>query len=389
MLTEGSPLRTSSISQSDIDNILKIDISDEATRKALHSKYDKLYQEYKSKLNKTEKAEIGYLGGTYSGEKKYTNEYEAGNIASEYKEAILYNQLLNKYTDEQLVKTISLVSEQRKLLAGISNEERALNRVNKTINGGTVTKGKSIVGNGISMPQEIDDELKEDYVALTLSLEREIAGLWANATAEVREKAIKKLTDMGGNGIDIPIMSGKKELPLPETKDFSKYVDGFNGIANVMGSLSGMTDNATASMLNWVSSTLSAIGMAIPAITALTLVKKKEADANAAAAATGAAASVASTPFVGWIMAGAAVASLVAAFATIPKFATGGIVGGTSFIGDSVLARVNSGEMILNKSQQANLFGMLNNGSTNGGNVQFVIRGENLVGILKNYSKKY
>jgi hypothetical protein len=42
------------------------------------------------------------------------------------------------------------------------------------------------------------------------------------------------------------------------------------------------------------------------------------------------------------------------------KFAQGGIVGGTSFSGDRVPARVNSGEMILNKQQQARLFEIAN-----------------------------
>ena len=40
----------------------------------------------------------------------------------------------------------------------------------------------------------------------------------------------------------------------------------------------------------------------------------------------------------------------------------GGIIGGNSFNGDRVLTRVNSGEMILNKTQQANLFKLINNG---------------------------
>lgn len=39
-----------------------------------------------------------------------------------------------------------------------------------------------------------------------------------------------------------------------------------------------------------------------------------------------------------------------------PKFADGGIVGGTSYTGDRVSARVNSGEMILTREQQAQLF---------------------------------
>lgn len=43
-----------------------------------------------------------------------------------------------------------------------------------------------------------------------------------------------------------------------------------------------------------------------------------------------------------------------------PAFAEGGIVPGASFQGDNVLARVNSGEMILNQRQQADLFNMIN-----------------------------
>ena len=42
-----------------------------------------------------------------------------------------------------------------------------------------------------------------------------------------------------------------------------------------------------------------------------------------------------------------------------PRFESGGIVGGSSFAGDKIMARVNSGEMILNAEQQANLFKMV------------------------------
>ncbi len=48
-----------------------------------------------------------------------------------------------------------------------------------------------------------------------------------------------------------------------------------------------------------------------------------------------------------------------------PAFEDGGIVPGNSFSGDRVGARVNSGEMILNRSQQGNLFRMAN-GETGG-----------------------
>lgn len=85
-----------------------------------------------------------------------------------------------------------------------------------------------------------------------------------------------------------------------------------------------------------------------------------------------------------------AIASSVAALATIissaksnfaGKFADGGIVPGNSYTGDKLFARVNSGEMILNKAQQAALFGNA------GGNVHFIIEGSQLRGVLDNYDK--
>jgi lipopolysaccharide export system protein LptA len=39
----------------------------------------------------------------------------------------------------------------------------------------------------------------------------------------------------------------------------------------------------------------------------------------------------------------------------VGNFATGGIVGGSSFFGDRITANVNSGEMILNGRQQRQL----------------------------------
>lgn len=57
-------------------------------------------------------------------------------------------------------------------------------------------------------------------------------------------------------------------------------------------------------------------------------------------------------------------ANIATAVSTIKqaKFATGGIVGGTSYTGDNVPVRVNSGEMILNREQQAQLFDIANGG---------------------------
>lgn len=49
------------------------------------------------------------------------------------------------------------------------------------------------------------------------------------------------------------------------------------------------------------------------------------------------------------------------------KFADGGIVGGSNFAGDNVPIQVNSGEMVLNRNQQKNLFDIANTGQVSSG----------------------
>lgn len=65
-------------------------------------------------------------------------------------------------------------------------------------------------------------------------------------------------------------------------------------------------------------------------------------------------------------MGAAQIALMTANKPTPPAFATGGIVGGTSYTGDRVRARLNSGEMILNAGQQRNLFNAINEGRLGG-----------------------
>jgi hypothetical protein len=62
-------------------------------------------------------------------------------------------------------------------------------------------------------------------------------------------------------------------------------------------------------------------------------------------------------------------ANIASAVSTIKgaKFANGGIVGGSSYAGDNVPIQVNSGEMVLNRNQQKNLFEIANTGQVSTG----------------------
>ena len=97
-------------------------------------------------------------------------------------------------------------------------------------------------------------------------------------------------------------------------------------------------------------------------------------------------------PF-GWLaFMGAGLAALSTVISTVKGFADGGIIGGSTFHGDAIVARVNAGEMILNQRQQANLFRMLDSdraaSGINPAKVTFVLQGDKLVGCVDNYKAK-
>ena len=110
---------------------------------------------------------------------------------------------------------------------------------------------------------------------------------------------------------------------------------------------------------------------------------------EAAKAAVGKAAeSVAGTPFVGPWHAIAAVTSIVGVLlAAFSKFEKGGIVGGNNTSGDRNIIRANSREMVLTRAQQGNLFNLIKNGGA-GGQVEFVLRGDRLVGAIRNHESR-
>ena len=177
------------------------------------------------------------------------------------------------------------------------------------------------------------------------------------------------------------IESGKIKVSPIDTdsiKNNYDYADSLNTIATVMGSITNLTNEGAASWLAYGTNILTTVAAAKePLGSLINMLAKKTIIEGASNAMKG--------PF-GWINAIASIAAITAAIVSIPKFATGGIVDGSSFYGDKVLARVNSGEMILNRSQQRNLFNLINGGTSN--TVKFRIEGKELVGVLNAYGSK-
>ena len=130
---------------------------------------------------------------------------------------------------------------------------------------------------------------------------------------------------------------------------FISIAEGIQGIVELFGMLTAATSAHAAASTTDAAATAGEAAAA----TANTAAKSGEAVANATA-------SGAKMPFpLNLVAIAAGVAAVIAALAAVSGFATGGVIGGTSTSGDKKFARVNSGEMILNKFQQARLFGMI------------------------------
>lgn len=157
-------------------------------------------------------------------------------------------------------------------------------------------------------------------------------------------------------------------------KNAESMGDSLESVSSILGALGGLTNNASSSMTSWALNSAANISQMIVQLQAL-------------ATAQGVA-SAFSAPWPASLAAVATVLTTVASvFSSLPKFANGGIIGGSSFYGDKLLARVNSGEMILNKDQQKSLYKMTSSGDDI--NItSFKVRGDELYLVLKNYMKK-
>lgn len=190
---------------------------------------------------------------------------------------------------------------------------------------------------------------------------------------------IQQKMDQIGNLISAPINAIKsvgdafKEMSEtfedPDASAWEEFFSVFHvgetilsAVSTVLGVVNAVTELLTASKNKNAQATAketAAEVAQIPIKAQNTAANVTEAATAGVAAGAKGASSVASVPYVGPILAIAALASIMAAIigaiATAKGFATGGVVGGHSYTGDKILARLNSGELVLNQKQQNQL----------------------------------
>jgi tape measure domain-containing protein len=188
--------------------------------------------------------------------------------------------------------------------------------------------------------------------------------------------AIWKAMESSVDGIFSIVDAVKEWTKASEALKNAKAAEGAITIAT---NTAEMTSNATASEINALQTALDLDN------------SRRKIAANTAEAGSEVVKNNAKIPGVGIALAAAGLVAIMALLAGLPKFATGGIIGGGSTSGDKMLARVNSGEMILNGSQQKRLFSAINGGAL-GGQTQISlnsskVRGSDMYLAIDNYMR--
>lgn len=411
----------------DVEMALKIDVTNPEKRQELKEQYSNSYNAYVARREYLTKARRGTSDeGRIKGIDK-----ELAELDSIYRKTIIVNAMLNKYKDEELANIAAMGSEYQKVSSTLNSISREynetaneFNNANKAIKGFVAVESlegyKVFTGNntGVKLPvkpvipvgslAELDTQIASLKKKLNLAISNEDrVRINAELDALTEQKRVIEFQykypnaptgKLDGKSSSLADMV-KPEIPtsLPNFPDLSdkidknkQYAESLSYIGDAFNSIGSITRDSDAAVIQYFANLMSSISSAIPMIASMVTAKKAEANANAEAAATGAASSVSSIPFVGPAMAVAAIASVLAALAAIPKFADGGIIGGSSFFGDKMIARVNSGEMILNQSQQGKLFNIINNGNpgnniTVGGEAK--VSGKTMYIAIRNYMK--
>ena len=373
----------------DVEMALKIDVTDPAKRGELKERYSNSYNAYQARKEYLTKARRGV-----SDEARIEGiDKELAELDNIYKETIIVNAMLNKYKDEELSNIAAMASEYQKASSALNSMSREYNEsaseynnANKAIKGFVAVA--SLEGYKVYTGETGDKKpIRGKSESTDFRMASFNAENWANEEAKGLHNALRKKIESGEkikivpievdlDKIDIvdEIQDPLKDAQIKKAEEYTKTIQGIGYAMEGVNSIAQASGNQT---VGFITETFSSIAQMIISLNSLAV-------ANGVAKA-------AALPFPANLAAIATVVSTIAGiFSSLPKFADGGIIGGSSFFGDKMIARVNSGEMILNQSQQGRLFQMINSGNL-GGNVkvdgEIKVRGKAMYIAIRNYMK--
>lgn len=340
-----------------------------------------------------DRAERGMRNYEVNAKRSDWTQQQKDELAEIQKQNIITYTMLGKFNDEQLQQIAQQIQQYYSLINAVRNLGREynetaneFNNANKGVAGfnpiralkgydvysGTSEASKNFMGGGgVTAGPKKGNGLEASIFVNTKF----------NYDTPLGEKVLKAMQGDGTLPIihqEVVIDEVVDEEPIPGTtkekekkKDIDKMNESLRATSDIFGSLGSIAGTAGEDFLAASIGMMGNISNMILQLQALTTAQgvssasKLPFPANLAAIAT-------------------VVATIASVFASLPKFAKGGIIGGSSYFGDKLLARVNSGEMILNQRQQGRLLSM-----TSGSNVRVSgdvrLNGKDIYISLRNY----
>lgn len=355
-------------------------------KKAIESEYSTYRKELVKVNNKYTKYRPDALGNAnpyITNTAAYNKELQKLNKT--YAKSIVGHTLLVKYTDDELnnltQQRVAANNLEEQLYSLTATQERLNNRAFKSSGSGGSGKTKSKTTTPtVSIPTFSFGGLEEEIAYLKKRNEYIAKGtaLWNEYKAKTT--SMMGNTNANNKALEESLNLHKETLNnIEEERESEKARQ--QSMWDSIGAMSSAFSNLSKELEMPAFDVMGTIGQAVANVAlgySQAMLKPKDPWSWVAFAAVG-------------------LAQMTAVIASIKSatqgFASGGIVGGNTTIGDYNLARVNKGEMILNNREQSRLFGILNgNGgygeSVGDGNVHFRISGNDLVGVLNNYNRK-
>ena len=252
-------------------------------------------------------------------------------------------------------------------------------------------KAKAKTGQGLLVNEGSQKDLSDKISKKKAELEVAVVD------SDEYKQLIKEIQELQGKKtkLDIQVEADSLTPAEKKLKKIKKASEGttetFRAMGSMFSSVGQMSDDETAAIMQGLASITGSIAEAVPAMMSLVGAKSAEAVANGLAESSKVK-FPANIPAIATTI--ATIMSVIGTIASVAgSFAEGGIISGGSQIGDNMVAKVNSGEMIINGKQQQNLWKAISTGNL-GGNTENQIsvsnvrvKGSDLYLALKNYSK--
>lgn len=365
-------------------------------REGYKDKIESEYSTYQKELIKVQKKYTKYRPDALGNSNPYITDTASFNkemdkLNKTYSESIVGHALLVKYTDEELQNLTNQAAAAYNLdtqLQSLSaTENRLNNRAFKTgskggSSGGGKSKSTPTPTSTLNVPTLSFGGLEEEISYLKKRNE-----YIAKGTALWEEYKAKSTSMMGDTDANNRALEKSLELHQETLNNIEEERESEKRRQEAMWDSIGAMGSAFSSLSK---------ELEMPAFDIMGTIG--QAIANIALSYSQATAQAASMGPWAWLaFAATGLAEMVSVISAIKSntqgYASGGIIGGSTTIGDYDLARVNKGEMILNGREQSRLFDLLSgSGSIAPGvedsTVKFRISGPDLVGVLKNYDRK-